>query len=373
MSTVPSYSFGGPVAVHLVLLDIFDELSKDSRDFKAWVESEVLAYPIPAPQLLEQDNDAELLVGDERSQLTKNIQTQVLKYLQLKDKYTALTSMLLKSQSFHRHYPWMEANSNIRTVVHLPRTQFQKPYIPLHPSSVQRNGKEEDVFPLSVSHQFPFVGLLQFDDDGDIGNRTVQGTEQDILRPAQHIGLDVVVFDDYNPRIYDNQEEFIDTFQEYFTAREWKWIQSVDAVENQRLQEFYLRWSIKEAYTKALGVGMGKRFDSFECHLQEQSQNDNEGIVWNSSGCKCASDAIRTSPQHPSHFTAVVKHLDDTQAPRKWLVSFLPLHKGPKSPLMVGCACICAGPLPLDSTSALKLRVEWSSLDALVDWHLKPL
>jgi phosphopantetheinyl transferase len=39
--------------------------------------------------------------------------------------------------------------------------------------------------------------------------------------------------------------------------------------DESKLQEFYLRWAIKEAYTKALGLGMNVEFQSFEMRLME--------------------------------------------------------------------------------------------------------
>ena len=39
--------------------------------------------------------------------------------------------------------------------------------------------------------------------------------------------------------------------------------------DESKLQEFYLRWAIKDAYTKALGLGMNVEFQSCETRLME--------------------------------------------------------------------------------------------------------
>ena len=221
--------------------------------------------------------------NSEAVETAEKIRKQVTRFLRIPDKYISFTSVLLKSQAFHMTYPSncigdMTDNDskeaaemkNISSasplpVTIIPRTPYKKPYIPRRPlsstTSSQKGHKEQEevnLYPLSISHQFPFVGMA----------RLV------LAEPNHHphqcrplVGLDIVTFDDYNPKLYNSLADFVHVFHESFTPWEWTCIQHAFG-EGKMLQEFYLRWAIKESYTKALGVGMGLPFDSFETRLE---------------------------------------------------------------------------------------------------------
>ena len=158
---------------------------------------------------------------------------------------------------------------------------------------------EEDVFSFSISHQFPFVGMAQIimhgsnsnknnddirknhiNDDGTDSNNNnnkimMTGKQLSLSLPVPVpviVGLDIVTFDDeIIKRLYSSQEEFLDAFRDSFTKNEWEiGIQDPTLSAANKLKEFYVRWSMKEAYTKAIGIGMGLQYNTFEISLDEE-------------------------------------------------------------------------------------------------------
>ncbi|KAF0685225.1 Aste57867_22844 [Aphanomyces stellatus] len=67
----------------------------------------------------------------------------------------------------------------------------------------------------------------------------------------RRIGIDVVRVD--MPR--ESVAEFFSCFELQFGPREWVYIRAAVAPADQ-VERFYLLWSLKEAYTKAIGVGI---------------------------------------------------------------------------------------------------------------------
>jgi hypothetical protein len=110
----------------------------------------------------------------------------ILKFVKIQDKYMALASLLLKSRAF---YDTMSSELNPvspRLVVNLPRTEHRKPYIPLaNPISALPLENEENCHPLSISHQFPFVGMARLETCRD---------DHDTNPSPLLVGLDIVVF-----------------------------------------------------------------------------------------------------------------------------------------------------------------------------------
>ena len=232
-----------PIQVNVTLLNIRDDVENDDNKATKLVHlvlNDVFKEAIPARKVA--DNDIPT------TQEIEMIQNQVLRYLQPKDKYASLASLLLKSRAFYLTHG-KQGDDKPRIIVDIPRTEHKKPFIPLlynDSENVRHSIQEENTFPISVSHQFPFVGIAAFRENIN------HGTGNSFL-----LGMDIVVYDEFNPRLYSNVDEFLDVFQDYFTEREWQIIQSQSS---NRLQEFYIRWAMKEAYTKALGIGMGAKF-----------------------------------------------------------------------------------------------------------------
>ncbi|KAH9311021.1 hypothetical protein KI387_026056, partial [Taxus chinensis] len=60
--------------------------------------------------------------------------------------------------------------------------------------------------------------------------------------------------------------EFVKNFSSYFTNFEWKNILSAGPLDEDILNQFYRRWCLKEAYIKAVGIGLGYKLERLEFH-----------------------------------------------------------------------------------------------------------
>ena len=372
------------------------------------------------------DNNIE---DDDR--LLSQIQKQITRYYQIKDKYTSLSSILLKSQAFHLTYNTNTKSSSSseqhqqdyhHCVIDLPRTQHKKPYIPVldyddcgNNSSLAKNSattikKEEDVYPISVSHQFPFVGIarmlpsrpLNADDNNNY--HEIQTT----IRPTNLlVGMDIVTFDPPNPKLYDTIDDFIRVFQNSFTEWEWSMINDdADNSNDEKLHEFYIRWSMKEAYTKALGLGMGIDFQSFESRLLKSNDDSSLSSISNlwkhitTTTCtNTATEWNNNKDYKGCYLSGSICHnkSSDDKPDECWDFFFYPICDYDDADDTIaasaakGCMCICAGPFnkTLKSSSSddddpkpsfapssddprrrrFQADIEWTSLQALMDWH----
>lgn len=340
----------------LTFSDISEQVEEDSdkSEIQRLVKSEILSNSCLASTFLrsEQANASEV----------EYVQKQVLRFLQVKDKYLALGSVLLKSQAFHLTYNSKSSPSSFMPVVELPRTEFKKPYIPTRITDNRPNDvKEEDVYPISISHQFPFVGSARVDT-----------SDSDSVAQRPKVGLDIVTFDDYNPRLYSNLQEFMAVFRSSFTAWEWS---RIHAEKASHLHELYIRWSMKEAYTKALGVGMGIQFDSFDTRLAgiDDDKNGDTSGLWSQ---------VSTCPEGVSLLGSVVFR-KSSKPSEFWDFFFMPLYEKNSQNDTVdlaparGCACVCAGPFPEtpeksgNQSTRYRTIVEWTELEKLAEWHVR--
>jgi phosphopantetheinyl transferase len=350
------------------------------------------------------------------------VRHDVVKFVQHKDRLLALASILLKSRTFHETYSLDDnarnsdsdhnkdendntqraQNSNHqcqlshqRTIVDLPRTIYGKPYIPVDTtlSSAVTNETaalapfdEETVYPFSLSHQYPFCGLVRRWDKCHCGKNDEQHSPMDRSTRQTNVGMDIVVFDPINTRLYDSVFDFCEALSGNFTAREYNDnIVAPHMDEASRLRELYLRWTIKEAYTKALGVGMGYDFGSLEIILDGPTHT-----VWN---WLSAQAQIHKQPVQQLSTTGTVLQLSTGPAlieaingelppllqrpdQEMWRFIFLPLYDVCHTTdtyhdfHMRGCACVCVGPFAdFEGTEDVPLTVEWTSLVDLASWH----
>ena len=307
------------------------------------------------------------------------LQKSVLQFLKLSDQYLALTSVLLKSKSFYLSLVpslILRANnddndddggqpSRSLPLVELPRTEHGKPFIP--PPCNHAKADAQAYFPMSISHQFPFAGMARLavvgSDDND------ESYYQSSRVQSQLVGLDIVVFENLNPRLYQSTLEFVNVFQDSFT--EWEWQNCILHFEtkssDQLLKELYLRWSIKEAYTKAMGFGMSFEFSSFETRLGEL--DDSGQGLWPL--------VIRNQPDE-LHFIGTVKSIKSQEnLLGDFEFFFKPLfsrgqQEGEMQVEPHGCACVCVGPLADSSGSVLLRTATTTSLNDLLRWHNLP-
>ena len=121
-----------------------------------------------------------------------------------------------------------------------------------------------------MSHQFPFVGIAR-----------LPASSQ---KRSLHVGLDFAMYEAPNPKLYATTSEFLIVFKESFTPSEWGCINDSSAAwfgrrrksDEDSRREFYMRWAVKEAYTKALGFGLGHEFGKFE--ITFDCCEDDDGI-----------------------------------------------------------------------------------------------
>jgi phosphopantetheine--protein transferase-like protein len=228
-----------------------------------------------------------------------------------------------------------------RPLINLPRTKHGKPYIPVTvpsaattptsrmPSPTNTNNSpscstgpstpttkdEENAFPLSVSHQYPYVGMIRINENpaqqsiapttgtsskarakqrkrgssidtknSSSGNlsKFYQGVESVDMTELLLVGFDIVVFDEINYRLYDTVQDYVDVFRGMFSPSEFKILHdSCSDNPEKQLRELYLRWAVKEAYTKALGVGLGYDFSTFQVILDLQANSQSSSRASN--------------------------------------------------------------------------------------------
>ena len=340
--------------------------------------------------------------------LATTVRDDVFRYLQTKDRYAALVSVLLKSRAFHRSRRAVagEEDEDIEDevlrrhalpIVRLPRTGHNKPYLP---TPYHR--------PINVSHQHPFVGIAEL--SSSCANNHFLPLSNNL-----QIGLDIVVFDDYNRSLYASTRDFVNVFYDNFTPSEWTLLSSLDNVR--LLREFYLRWAIKEAYTKALGVGLGYNFASLQVQLLELPPEECQY-----GGNEADEEWPPSSLSDGRYYDSFQRTLSDCGAPRllpatvlllsegreeSWWFAFVPLNlpemKDERPTTFFdggalangddndndnwprGCACVCVGPRPSsvannddddddasphkDDIASWPFHVKWRTLQDLIDYH----
>jgi len=345
--------------VKITLVDLSVEVSETSEiddSLRRYIDTNILSSARTAQQdlsfrldtLIEKDKEEESTDEDVGERLRKKI----FRFVRCKDRYSALTSLLLKSWGYYQAYHVTKnATGDLEKlpnpVIDLPRTEKGKPYIP----TASPGGKlSESRHSMNVSHQHPFAGMAQLNPSEDENGK---------------VGFDIVTFDGINTRLYNTVRDFLEVFRSTFTDWEWNKILSKERVAGEAtLIEFYLRWSIKEAYTKALGEGMNLDFKTFETRLQGIDDDDQD--LWKT---------VLQSGKEKGFMVKGTISLDinsrneRTEDVDLFFLAIEGNDDGGKGYL--GCATVCLAPSGSHKNDGDDHfpGINWMTLESLVAWH----
>jgi len=325
------------------------------------------------PKTLSYQHASNKVFSSEQSKEQRDhIIEKILRFRRECDRFSQLASILLKSRAYHLHHlPRKPNNSSIFSiqsvatttlpVVELCRTDYRKPYIPPTDDSIHKN-----IHILSISHQEPVVASAQF----------FQGPNS--TQKKFYIGMDIVVTTSIEKELKD-----YNFLKLSFTKSEWEKVSRFRVHSLDWAKEILLIWCMKEAYTKALGLGMGLEFSNFEIKLDD---TDCEDSTWNKvikkecfEGIKKRGRVIHDDKQN-LHSLEEVPNENDF-----WNFTFFdginlctlvdPSESENKESPLLSCICVCDGPHSLDSledgTSYIPIDVEIMSLSDLTQWHFR--
>lgn len=373
--------------------------------------------------------------------LREKVEKSIVRFRKEPDLWAALASALLKSLAYYRSLdprigiklsaasddaglsPGMEdlavgeKEKKILPIVDLPRTRRNRPYVPRLSGGgarccEKREGEEntkhgvevvdEDCgSTMSVSHQHPWVCMVQH------GNVRRQQQKKEGAASSESgclsLGMDVVVFEAKVRKYAPTLADFMANFEQCFTPWEWKriakftcassWVFGLtlrdtrERSDDSKLREFYLRWSIKEAYTKALGVGMYTNLEDFETSLlgiDKPRADGSEGVttvaeeedegIWAAILRRARDGGDSGSAVSLGQLSVVgeVKRLKPKLTVERWEFIFVPLGKDSSS--CNSCACICRGPLSKEAVEGheaggSRAAIETLTLEDLVRLH----
>ncbi|KAH9769071.1 ACPS domain-containing protein [Citrus sinensis] len=157
--------------------------------------------------------------------------SSIIKYVKLEDRKRALVSRLLQYALVHQvlGIPFEEITIN--------RTIEGKPYL-----ESDKAGMDFPNFNFNVSHHGDYVAIAS--------------------EPLCLVGLDIV---SCAIPLRETIPEFVQNFSSYFSSFEWDNILNAGA-SDEILIEFYRYWCLKEAYVKAIGIGVAYGLDKVEFH-----------------------------------------------------------------------------------------------------------
>ncbi|GBG31077.1 L-aminoadipate-semialdehyde dehydrogenase-phosphopantetheinyl transferase [Hondaea fermentalgiana] len=139
-----------------------------------------------------------------------------------------------------------------------------------------------------------------------------------MAHPSRCVGVDIMKYED--PKGSRSIEDFFTTMRSSFTPGEWERIRlgdKDDALGSAHLQRFYKYWSLKEAYLKAIGIGIGFGLQRASFFLDETSglaKLDLDGVrdtkftfrLSELDSEHCVAVAIETSPKDADSGPSVV-------------------------------------------------------------------
>ncbi|BBN09973.1 hypothetical protein Mp_4g24110 [Marchantia polymorpha subsp. ruderalis] len=161
----------------------------------------------------------------------------VLRYVKFEDKKKALVSRLLQRKLVHSLLD-VEYGDIV-----IERTREGKPYL-----ANQIDCCEMPNFNFNVSHQGNFVVLAS--------------------EPLCIVGVDVMT---HQPVREELPVAFFEPFKNCYTDFEWNMVMSAGPKSVALFDQFYRLWCLKEAYIKAIGIGLG--FDLLRAEFFHPSGN----------------------------------------------------------------------------------------------------
>mgnify|MGYP003384879827 CR=1 FL=1 len=192
------------------------------------------------------------------SQLTDTELASVQSYVFRKDQERSLLSILLQKYVIKKYLTAVMADSaspqlpaQEEELFHISRTRENKPYLVVTSESVaDLVASRGDTFNYNVSHHGDFVGIV---------------SHTHLL-----MGMDLV---DVSTRAswVDSLKEYIDIYKKQLSDKEVETILTC-STEEKCYTHFYVLWSLKEAYVKAVGVGIGIDLKKVEFDVTYTSQ-----------------------------------------------------------------------------------------------------
>ncbi|KAL1524499.1 hypothetical protein AB1Y20_019393 [Prymnesium parvum] len=167
------------------------------------------------------------------STLQEEEQAKVVRYKFEMDKKRALVSRLLQRRAC------AEATGVKQSEVIIQRTKGAKPYMANRPHA--------DSLPnwnFNVSHEGNYVAIA--------------------AEPSLLCGVDVAAPEQVRSKAGRSLESIFQLFKDQCTEKEWRYIRSCGPSESAMENAFRKHWSLKEAYTKARGDGLGFEFKKCE-------------------------------------------------------------------------------------------------------------
>ncbi|KAM3282769.1 L-aminoadipate-semialdehyde dehydrogenase-phosphopantetheinyl transferase isoform X1 [Capsicum chacoense] len=163
--------------------------------------------------------------------LPQHEHNSITRFFKMEDRKRALVSRLLQYALIHQVLGISYNEIVIR------RTAEGKPYL-----KCDNPNLELPNFNFNASHHGDYVAIAS--------------------EPICLVGLDVVA---QTIPEKESVKEFIQNFSSYFSRLEWFNIINAGS-SRQILSEFYRYWSVKEAFVKAIGDGVGYKLDTIEFH-----------------------------------------------------------------------------------------------------------
>ncbi|GAB4855167.1 hypothetical protein Ancab_023793 [Ancistrocladus abbreviatus] len=163
------------------------------------------------------------------SLLPKHEHSSVTRFLRVEDRKRALVSRLLQYTLVHEvlGIPFDE--------IVIKRTFEGKPYVVCDQVATKFPN-----FNFNVSHHGDFVAIAS--------------------EPLCLVGVDIV---SHAHPVKGTVPELLENFSSYFSRGEWDEITNASS-DDDILGKFYRYWSLKEAFVKAVGKGLGYRLDKLE-------------------------------------------------------------------------------------------------------------